>query len=105
MLEPVFILFNFYLSLDIFITRIILIVDFFFCRHVAFFAGSMLAVLIILTVVDEDFLAVSHVIGSMTVLGIIVTLCRACIPDEVNFHCLYTTSLRRYVELSLEVNK
>lgn len=52
-------------------------------RHTAFFAGSILAVFIILTVIDEDFLDVQHVIGIMTVLGVIVTVCRACIPDEV----------------------
>jgi len=43
----------------------------------------MLAVLVILTVIDEDVLAVQHVLGLMTGLGIIITVCRACIPDEV----------------------
>ena len=38
---------------------------------------------IILTIVDEDFLDVEHVIATMTVLGIIVTICRSVIPDEV----------------------
>ncbi len=52
-------------------------------RHIAFFSGSILAVFIILTVIDEDFLAVQHIISTMTVLGIIVTICRSCIPDEV----------------------
>jgi len=47
-----------------------------------FFAGSILAVFIILTVVDEDILGVEHVISIMTVLGIIVTVCQSCIPDE-----------------------
>ena len=52
-------------------------------RYMSFFAGSILAVLVILTVVDEDFLAVKNIIGVMTVTGLIVTVCRSCIPDEV----------------------
>ena len=38
-------------------------------RNVAFFAGSILAVLIILTVIDEDVLTVEHVFTAMTILG------------------------------------
>jgi len=52
-------------------------------RHMAFFAGSMLAVLIILTVVDEDVLTVEHVIAIMTVLGLVTTVCGVLIPNEV----------------------
>jgi len=49
----------------------------------AFFAGSMLAVLIILTVIDEDVLTVEHVIAIMTVLGLVTTICGVLIPNEV----------------------
>jgi hypothetical protein len=52
-------------------------------RYIAFFAGSILAVLVILTVVDEDVLQVERIITIMTVLGIVVTVSRSCIPDEV----------------------
>lgn len=38
-------------------------------RNVAFFAGSVLAVLVVLTVIDEDVLAVEHVLTTMTVAG------------------------------------
>ena len=38
---------------------------------------------IILTVVDEDFLNVEHVFAVMTVLGVIIAICRSVIPDEV----------------------
>jgi len=51
----------------------------------AFFAGSILAVLIILTVVDEDVLSVEHVLALMTLLGLVVTVCRVFIPNEVSF--------------------
>ena len=50
----------------------------------AFFAGSMLAVLIILTVVDEDVLTVEHVIAIMTILGLVTTVCGVLIPNEVS---------------------
>ena len=52
-------------------------------RNAAFFAGSILAVLVLLTVIDEDTLNVQHVVGLMTILGLIVTLTRVLIPDEV----------------------
>jgi autophagy-related protein 9 len=58
-----------------------------FAKHLAFLAGSVLAVLIILTVIDEDVLAVEHVLGLMTVLGIITTVCRVLIPDEHLVSC------------------
>ena len=45
-------------------------------KNVAFFAGSLLAVLIALTIYDEDVLAVEHVLSSITLLGVCVTICR-----------------------------
>lgn len=45
-------------------------------RSAAFFAGSLLAVLVALTVYDEDVLAVQHVLTAGTALGIIITVAR-----------------------------
>ena len=39
-------------------------------------AGSILAVLIALTIYDEDVLAVEHVLTTVTLLGVTVTVCR-----------------------------
>ncbi|XP_033177106.1 autophagy-related protein 9A [Bombus impatiens] len=51
-------------------------------KNVAFVAGSILAVLLILTVYDEDVLTVEHVLTTMTILGAMVAGARAFIPDE-----------------------
>ncbi|CAD5117279.1 DgyrCDS6067 [Dimorphilus gyrociliatus] len=53
-----------------------------FAKYTVFFCGSILIVFVVLTVIDEDILAVQHVIGTMTVLTIICSIGRACIPDE-----------------------
>lgn len=45
-------------------------------KNVAFFAGSILAVLIALTIYDEDVLAVEHVLTTVTLLGVGITVCR-----------------------------
>lgn len=45
-------------------------------KNCAFFAGSILAVLIALTIYDEDVLAVEHVLTTVTLLGVTVTVCR-----------------------------
>ena len=41
-------------------------------RNLAFLCGAVLAVLLILTIYDEDVITVEHVITIMTVLGAIV---------------------------------
>lgn len=51
-------------------------------KNVAFVAGSILAVLLILTIYDEDVMTVEHVLTTMTILGVIVAGARAFIPDE-----------------------
>ncbi|XP_034935607.1 autophagy-related protein 9A isoform X2 [Chelonus insularis] len=51
-------------------------------KNVTFICGSILAVLLILTVYDEDVLTVEHVLTTMTVLGALVAVARAFIPDE-----------------------
>lgn len=45
-------------------------------RHIAFFAGSVLAVLIALTVYDEDVLTVQHILTAITLLGLLLTVAR-----------------------------
>uniref|UniRef100_A0A674E0G5 Autophagy-related protein 9 n=1 Tax=Salmo trutta TaxID=8032 RepID=A0A674E0G5_SALTR len=55
--------------------------------NVAFFAGSLLAVLIALTIYDEDVLAVEHVLSSITLLGVCITVCRSFIPDKHLVYC------------------
>ncbi|XP_034051209.1 LOW QUALITY PROTEIN: autophagy-related protein 9A [Thalassophryne amazonica] len=56
-------------------------------KNVAFFAGSLLAVLITLTIYDEDVLAVEHVLSSITLLGVCITICRSFIPDKHMVFC------------------
>jgi autophagy-related protein 9 len=42
------------------------------CRNVAFVAGACLAVLLILSIYDEDVITVEHVLTAITVLGAVV---------------------------------
>ncbi|XP_078254067.1 autophagy-related protein 9B [Rhinoraja longicauda] len=56
-------------------------------QNLAFFSGSILAVLIALTVYDEDVLTVQHILTAITLLGILVTICRSFIPDEYMVWC------------------
>ncbi|CAI9556257.1 unnamed protein product [Staurois parvus] len=56
-------------------------------KNLAFFAGSILAVLIALTVYDEDVLTVQHILTAITVLGVLVTIARSFIPDEHMVWC------------------
>ncbi|MEE6488994.1 hypothetical protein FKM82_015457 [Ascaphus truei] len=56
-------------------------------KHFGFLAGSLLAVLIALTVYDEDVLAVEHVLTAVTLLGLVVTICRSFIPDQHLVFC------------------
>ncbi|XP_078071683.1 autophagy-related protein 9B isoform X2 [Mustelus asterias] len=58
-----------------------------FAQNLAFFSGSILAVLIALTVYDEDVLTVQHILTAITVLGVVVTVCRSFIPDEYMVWC------------------
>lgn len=51
-------------------------------KNVAFFSGSVFAVLIALTVYDEDVLTVQHILTAITVLGVVITITRSFIPDE-----------------------
>ncbi|KAI2648838.1 Autophagy-related protein 9A [Labeo rohita] len=58
-----------------------------FAKNVAFFSGSVLAVLIALTVYDEDVLTVQHILTAITVLGVVITITRSFIPDEHMVWC------------------
>ncbi|XP_062598344.1 autophagy-related protein 9A-like [Saccostrea cucullata] len=69
--------------MDIFTSQLIVIL----AKNVAFFAGSVLAVLVVLTVIDEDVLAVEHILTTMTIAGLIVTACKVFIPDEHLVYC------------------
>lgn len=51
-------------------------------RNIAFLASALLAVLLTLTVIQEDLLTAHNVLTTLTVLGIIITVCRIFIPDE-----------------------
>ncbi|XP_058389239.1 autophagy-related protein 9B [Diceros bicornis minor] len=51
-------------------------------RQLVFFASALFAALLVLTIYDEDVLAVEHVLTAMTVLGVTATVARSFIPDE-----------------------
>ncbi|CAF3419510.1 unnamed protein product [Rotaria sp. Silwood1] len=51
-------------------------------KFVSFTAGAILAVLILLTIYDEDVLNVEHMLTLMTGLGVVLGICRSLIPDE-----------------------
>lgn len=51
-------------------------------KNVTFITGSVLAVLLSLTVLDEDVLSMEHVLTMITVLGAVVAVVRVFIPDE-----------------------
>ncbi|KAA0704476.1 Autophagy-related protein 9A APG9-like 1 [Triplophysa tibetana] len=56
-------------------------------KNVAFFSGSVLAVLIALTVYDEDVLTVQHILTAITILGVVITITRSFIPDDHMVWC------------------
>ncbi|XP_077005807.1 autophagy-related protein 9B isoform X2 [Tamandua tetradactyla] len=51
-------------------------------RQLVFFAGALFAALLLLTIYDEDVLAVQHVLTAMTALGVTATAARSFIPEE-----------------------
>lgn len=52
-------------------------------KNIAFFSGSVLAVLIALTVYDEDVLTVQHILTAITVLGVVITIARWVFRAEI----------------------
>lgn len=53
-----------------------------FARYIGFMAGAILAVIVSLTIYDEDVLSVEHLITLISALGVTVAICRTMIPDE-----------------------
>ncbi|XP_015752139.1 PREDICTED: autophagy-related protein 9A-like [Acropora digitifera] len=53
-----------------------------FAKNLAFFAGSLFAVLTIFTLLDRDVLLAEHVLTVIAVLGLIIRTCYIFIPDE-----------------------
>lgn len=53
-----------------------------FAKNLAFFAGSLFAVLTIFTLLDGDVLLAEHVLTVIAVLGLIIRTCYIFIPDE-----------------------
>ncbi|CAF3486156.1 unnamed protein product [Rotaria sp. Silwood1] len=51
-------------------------------KFVSFATGAILAVLVLLTIYDEDVLNVEHMLTAMTSLGVVLGVCRSLIPDE-----------------------
>ncbi|XP_026757387.1 autophagy-related protein 9A [Galleria mellonella] len=51
-------------------------------KNVVFVAASVLGVLVVLSVYDEDVLAVEHVLTIITILGCVVAIARALIGEE-----------------------
>ena len=56
-------------------------------HNVAFFAGSICAVVILLAIIDEDVLQVDNVITLLTATGIVTAISRVFIPDENFIFC------------------
>nr|XP_022914147.1 autophagy-related protein 9A [Onthophagus taurus]XP_022914148.1 autophagy-related protein 9A [Onthophagus taurus]XP_022914150.1 autophagy-related protein 9A [Onthophagus taurus] len=56
-------------------------------RCFMFMCSSILAVFIILTAYDPDVISVEHLLTVMTVLGGLIPVCRAMIPDETTAYC------------------
>ena len=69
--------------LELFVSPLMVVV----AQNMAFVAGSVLAVLIVLSVWDEDVLNIEHALTLMTGLGAIVAVCRVFIPDENMVFC------------------
>merc|ERR1719471_1749736 len=58
-----------------------------FARNVAFLSGSVLAVLILLTVWDEDVINVEHMLTIMTICGALLAGSKVFIPNENLVYC------------------
>lgn len=69
--------------MDIFVSPLATVL----ARNVAFISGSVLAVLLILTVWDEDVLNVEHMLTVMTVCGALLAGAKVFIPNENLVFC------------------
>ena len=64
--------------MDMFVSPVVVVI----ARNVAFIAGSLFAVLAVLTVLQEQLLTADNVLVWMTLLGVLLWICSACLPDE-----------------------
>lgn len=69
--------------MSIFVSRIMTII----AKSIAFFAGAILIVLIIITIAFDHHIHVSNELAAITVLSIVITACSAFIPDENLVFC------------------
>lgn len=69
--------------MDMFVSPVVVVI----ARNVAFVAGSLLAVLAVLTVLQEQLLTADNVLVWMTLLGVVLWACSACLPDENRLLC------------------
>ncbi|OAF70371.1 Autophagy-related protein 9 [Intoshia linei] len=56
-------------------------------KYIAFFSGSLLSILLLLTMYDSDVLNVENIIGVMSLLAIIASVSRGAIPNEFQIFC------------------
>ena len=68
-------------------------------RHLSFISSSILAVLLLLTIYDEDVLSVEHVLSIMTVLGVIIAISHSFsddnrLPPKYSREELYSQTLK-----------
>lgn len=56
-------------------------------EHVTFICGSLFVVLVVFSLIDDNTLAIEHLLPVMTFLGIAIPICRGLIPDESLVWC------------------
>lgn len=56
-------------------------------QHVGFICGALFAVIVVLTLYDEDVIAVGNLLTLMTGLGATVAICRGIIPEDSMVWC------------------
>lgn len=61
-------------------------------KFVLFTFGAVFAVLVVLTVYDEDVLNVEHVLTVISITGAVAGVARSLIPEEVFFFCVFKIS-------------
>lgn len=56
-------------------------------KNTGFFAGAIMSVIVILTLINEELLLADHIPLTLTVLGITVSVCRSLIPNKNTVFC------------------
>ena len=62
-------------------------------RNIAFLAGAILAVLVLLTIYDEDVITVEHVLSIITILGAVVAGISTTLSLHIQTGCLISNEL------------